>query len=194
MKEIKDQGLKASRVTFYLSLVSLAVVLVIILLVTTNISRPLRRLEKATALIAEGKFDDDFRLNRNDEIGSLSRAFATMAQRLKLLEERSRDASPLTGLPGNRAIEREIEKHLKTQKRFSLCHVDLDNFKPFADKYGYAWGSEVIKEVADLLAAELKEVGTSEDFLGHIGGDDFVFIADPVRAEELCRRTVAGFR
>jgi GGDEF domain-containing protein/CHASE3 domain sensor protein len=193
MKEIKDQGLKASRVTFYLSLLSLTVVLVIIMLVTYNISRPLGRLEKATALIAEGKFDDDFRLNRDDEIGSLSRAFATMAQRLKLLEERSRDASPLTGLPGNRAIEREIEKHLGTKKRFSLCHVDLDNFKPFADKYGYAWGSEVIKEVADLLAAELKAAGTPEDFLGHIGGDDFVFIADPVRAEELCRRTVAGF-
>ena len=64
MNEIKDQGLKASRVTVLLSLVSLMVVLVIIMLVTYNISRPLRRLEKATALIAEGKFDYDFRLNR----------------------------------------------------------------------------------------------------------------------------------
>jgi GGDEF domain-containing protein/CHASE3 domain sensor protein len=193
MNEIKEQGLKASRVTVYLSLGSLVVALAIVMLVTTNISRPLGRLEKATALIAEGKFDTDLRLDRDDEIGSLARAFGAMAQRLKLLEERSRDASPLTGLPGNRAIEREIERRQAEKSRFSLCHIDLDNFKPFADKYGYAWGSEVIKEVADLLAAELKRVGRAGDFLGHIGGDDFVFIADPVRAEELCRRTVAGF-
>lgn len=194
MKAIKEQGLRASQVTVNLGLVSLAVALAIAILVTLNISRPLRRLEKATAVIAEGKFDADLRLDdRADEIGSLARAFGAMARRLKVLEERSRDASPLTGLPGNLAIEREIERRLHGRGRFSLCHIDLDNFKPFADKYGYAWGSEVIKAVADLMAAEMKAGGVSEDFLGHIGGDDFVFIAGPARAEELCRRTVAGF-
>jgi GGDEF domain-containing protein/CHASE3 domain sensor protein len=193
MNRINEQSLRASRLTVVLSLVSLVVGVLLVLLVTYNISRPLRRLEKATAMIAEGKFDFDFHLARADEIGSLSQAFGVMAQRLKILEERNLDASPLTGLPGNLAIEREIEKRLQAKRPISLCHVDLDNFKPFADQYGYAWGSEVIKEVALLLIAELKEAGEKGDFLGHIGGDDFVIISVPPRAEEICRRIVAGF-
>ena len=193
LNEINTQGLRASRLTVVLSAGSLLVGLLVVLLVTYNISRPLRRLEKATALIADGEFDFDFRMNRRDEIGSLAHAFGVMSRRLKILEERSRDASPLTGLPGNRAIEEEMTTRLEAKRPFSLCHVDLDNFKPFVDKYGYAWGSEVIKEVAGLLAAQMKAAGTPEDFLGHIGGDDFVIISAPGRAEELCRRIVAGF-
>jgi methyl-accepting chemotaxis protein len=138
MNRIKEQGLRASRLTVVLSLVSLVVGILLVLLVTYNISRPLRRLEKATAVIAEGKFDYDVRLNRDDEIGSLARAFSVMARRLKILEERNLDASPLTGLPGNLAIERELGKRLQAKKPVSLCHVDLDDFKPFADQYGYA--------------------------------------------------------
>jgi GGDEF domain-containing protein len=193
MKRINVQSLRASRLTVVLSLVSLVLGVLLVLLVTYNISRPLRRLEKATAMIAEGKFDFDFRLDRDDEIGSLSHAFGVMAKRLKILEERNLDASPLTGLPGNLAIERELGNRLRAKTAVSLCHVDLDNFKPFADQYGYAWGSEVIKEVALLLIAELKEAGEKGDFLGHIGGDDFVIISVPPRAEEICRRIVAGF-
>ena len=193
MNEIKTQGLHASRVTVLLALVSLAVAFLVVMIVTYNISRPLRKLEKATALIAEGKFDQDLRLNRRDEIGSLAQAFGSMAQRLKILEESNLDASPLTGLPGNRAIEREIEKRLVAKRSFSLCHVDLDNFKPFADKYGYAWGSEVIKEVARMLSGRLKDVGNKGDFIGHIGGDDFVIISAPLRAEAICKEIVADF-
>jgi len=84
-------------------------------------------------------------------------------------------------------------KRLEAKLPFSLCHVDLDNFKPFADNYGYAWGSEVIKEVAGLLAEKMQEMKTPGDFLGHIGGDDFVILSVPGRAEELCRRIIAGF-
>lgn len=138
LNEINTQGLRASRLTVVLSVGSLLVGLLVVLLVTYNISRPLRRLEKATALIADGEFDFDFRMNRRDEIGSLAHAFGVMSRRLKILEERSRDASPLTGLPGNRAIEEEMTTRLEAKRPFSLCHVDLDNFKPFVDKYGYA--------------------------------------------------------
>ncbi|MDD1633572.1 MAG: HAMP domain-containing protein [Methylococcaceae bacterium] len=193
LNEIKVRGSRASRLTVVLSLVSLVVGLLLIFLVTYNISRPLRRLEQATALIAEGNFDYDFRMSRRDEIGRLAHAFGVMSRRLKILEERNIDASPLTGLPGNRAIEQEIVARLGAKQPFSLCQVDLDNFKPFADNYGYAWGSEVIKEVAALLAEKVKEMETPGDFLGHVGGDDFVILSVPGRAEELCRRIIAGF-
>lgn len=195
MNLIKAQSVEASRITVIISSVSLIVGFSLALLITYNIARPLRKLERATALIAEGQFDHSFNMNRPDAIGSLSRAFLVMADRLKALEALNLDASPLTGLPGNMAIEREIERRLSEKKMFSLCHVDLDNFKPFADKYGYAWGSEVIKEVAAILKSHC---GTSsqdqeEDFIGHIGGDDFVIIAEPRRAEQLSRKFVADF-
>jgi diguanylate cyclase (GGDEF)-like protein len=193
MNEINRRGLRASNLTGVFSLISLLVGVLLVLVVTYNISRPLRRLEQATALIADGKFDYDYRLNRQDEIGSLAHAFGIMSRRLKILEERNLDASPLTGLPGNRAIEEEIKKRLASKRPFSLCHVDLDNFKPFVDKYGYAWGSEVIKEVARLLADRMGEGAMPEDFLGHIGGDDFVIISASGRAEEVCRQIVADF-
>jgi GGDEF domain-containing protein len=76
---------------------------------------------------------------------------------------------------------------------FSLCQVDLDNFKPFADKYGYAWGSEVIKEVANILQGYINEAQLTGIFLGHIGGDDFVVIGNPDHVQSICKRLVNDF-
>jgi len=116
-----------------------------------------------------------------------------MTKRLKVLEELNLDASPLTGLPGNLAIENKIDQMLAKGEKFSLCQVDLDNFKPFADKYGYAWGSEVIKEVASLLTGYIGEEPMKEIFIGHIGGDDFVVIGEPDQVESICRKLVVDF-
>ncbi|MDI6776059.1 MAG: diguanylate cyclase [Syntrophales bacterium] len=195
MNLIKAQSIEASRITVILSSVSLIVGFSLALLITYNIARPLRKLERATALIAEGQFDHSFNMNHPDAIGSLARAFLIMGERLKALEVLNLDASPLTGLPGNMAIEREIERRLSEKIVFSLCHVDLDNFKPFADKYGYAWGSEVIKEVADILMSHRGTSGQDQEdaFIGHIGGDDFVIISEPGRAEHLSRQLIADF-
>lgn len=193
MSSINKEGAAAARVTIVLSVISLVGGLLLALLITYNISLPLKKLEKATALIAEGQFDLDFKMDRKDEIGSLAQAFSVMAERLKVLDAINRDASPLTGLPGNLAIEKEIERRLSEKTPFSLCHIDLDNFKPFADKYGYAWGSEVIKEVANILTNHLKVNGNGDVFVGHIGGDDFVLISEPAVAENLCRQLVEKF-
>jgi diguanylate cyclase (GGDEF)-like protein len=116
-----------------------------------------------------------------------------MANRLKVLEQLNLDASPLTRLPGNIAIEQQIERRLAEKRPFSICHADLDNFKPFADKYGYAWASEVIKEVADILTGALRTSGHDSDFIGHIGGDDFIIVTEPARAEQVCQQVIAEF-
>ncbi len=193
MNLINIGGVKASRLTIALSIVSLIGGLALAILITYNISVPLKKLEKATGLIAEGQFDHDFKLDRNDEIGRLANAFTVMAERLKVLEALNLDASPLTGLPGNLAIEKELEKRLARRVPFSLCHVDLDNFKPFADKYGYAWGSEVIKEVANILTNHVGANGHDDVFIGHIGGDDFVMISEPELMEKMCQKLVQDF-
>ncbi len=193
MNLIKTRGVNASRMTMTLSVISLFVGLALALLITYNISRPLRELKKATEQIAEGKFEYNLNINRHDEIGSLADAFSFMTERLKVLEALLLDASPLTGLPGNLAIEKEIEKRFSEKKLFTLCHVDLDNFKPFADKYGYAWGSEVIKEVANILTNHLRITDHEGDFIGHVGGDDFIIISEPERTEQLCQKIVDEF-
>ena len=193
MNLIKTRGVNASRMTMTLSVISLFVGLALALLITYNISRPLRELKRATEQIAEGKFEYNLNINRHDEIGSLADAFSFMTERLKVLETLLLDASPLTGLPGNLAIEKEIEKRFSEKKLFTLCHVDLDNFKPFADKYGYAWGSEVIKEVAHILTNHLRIAEPEGDFVGHVGGDDFIIISEPERTEQLCQKIVDEF-
>ncbi|MDX9822383.1 MAG: diguanylate cyclase [Syntrophales bacterium] len=191
MGEIDEGGKKASRAAVVLAAASLLVGLMLAFFITQNIAGPLRKLEKATALVAEGKFDVSPDIRRDDEIGALSLAFGTMMKRLKELEAINLDASPLTRLPGNLAIEKEIHERREAGRLFALCHIDLDNFKPFADKYGYAWGSEVIKEVAQILAGSVDPA--AGDFVGHIGGDDFVLIAAPDRAESIGRNLVAVF-
>ncbi len=193
MNLISKQGIKASSMTTILFLISLCGGILLALFITYTITQPLKKLKNATSFIADGNFDYDLKINTHDEIGDLANRFRGMADRLKILEQLNLDASPLTRLPGNLAIENTIEERLKEKKPFSLCHVDLDNFKPFADKYGYAWASEVIKEVADLMTDILKTYGAGSDFIGHIGGDDFIIVTEPKRAEIICQQVVSEF-
>ena len=193
MSLIARQGRTAVNMTMGLGLLSLILGITLALIITRNISKPLKQLQQATQLIAEGNLDHKIEARRDDEIGALAKSFAHMTKRLKVLETLNLDASPLTGLPGNLAIENRIEQLLTQGKSFSLCQVDLDNFKPFADKYGYAWGSEVIKEVANILSGYISEAQVTEIFLGHIGGDDFVIIGHPDHVQSICKRLVIDF-
>jgi len=193
MNQIAKQGRAAVRMTLGLGLLSLILGITLALIITRNISKPLKQLQKATQLIAEGNLDHKIEARRNDEIGALAKSFSHMTKRLKVLEALSLDASPLTGLPGNLAIENRIEQLLTKGEPFSLCQVDLDNFKPFADKYGYAWGSEVIKEVADILQRYITEAKLEGMLLGHIGGDDYVLIGVPDQVEDICKKLVVDF-
>ncbi|MBA4397278.1 MAG: hypothetical protein C0394_07845 [Syntrophus sp. (in: bacteria)] len=193
MNLMRLQGADAARITIVLTVLSLVAGFTLALMITYHISAPLKKLEKATSLIADGKFDHNIIIDRPDEIGSLIKAFGVMTKRLKVLEALNLDASPLTGLPGNLAIERVIEERLSAPGAFALCQIDLDHFKPYADKYGYAWASEIIKEVANILLAERERAGMRDVFVGHIGGDDFVLIARPEQVEILGRRLVEVF-
>jgi len=110
MAVIRARSADAFRMTVILTVLSLAAGLCLALLITYNISVPLQKLEKATSMVAEGHFDPDLRISNRDEIGRLARAFGRMTGRLKELEALHLDASPLTGLPGNLAIERRINR------------------------------------------------------------------------------------
>ncbi len=87
-----------------------------------------------------------------------------------------RTVSPLTGLPGNVAIEKETRMRLRTDPEFSWVYVDIDDFKNYNDHYGFLQGDRVIKFVAQLLVDALEKRGDGTDFVGHVGGDDFIII------------------
>ncbi len=85
-------------------------------------------------------------------------------------------SSALTGLPGGRLIEETLKEKIKQGGTFSFCYLDIDNFKSFNDAYGYLKGDRVIMNTAYMLYTTIRTFGRSSDFIGHIGGDDFVFI------------------
>ena len=193
MKVSHLQGRKAFNLTFSFCLLSLIIGIFLAFFFTYTFSAPIKKLGKATQFIAQGDFDFDPKIKSNDEVGELAQFFRQMAKRLKELEELNIDASPLTRLPGNVAIERTLNELLREKKPFALCHTDLDSFKPFADKYGYAWASEVIKEVAAILKEATSHDGQDGDFVGHIGGDDFVIITSPSQVDRVCSYVAKEF-
>lgn len=106
---------------------------------------------------------------------------------------KQKEANPLTGLPGNTAIERELKQRIAQQKPYAFCYIDIDNFKGFNDYYGYQKGDEIIGFLAGVLRKTIEKLGNPDDFIGHIGGDDFVMIASPTRAEIMAKYIVDEF-
>jgi len=107
--------------------------------------------------------------------------------------ERDLEANPLTKLPGNVSILNEFTKRLDNKSLFAVCYVDLDKFKAYNDKYGFEHGDEVIRETARILIRATKEMGNPDDFIGHIGGDDFVVVTIPVSSDKICKKIIADF-
>ena len=94
-------------------------------------------------------------------------------------------SNALTGLPGNVLIDGELTRRITDEEKFAFLFIDLDNFKAYNDYYGYARGDKVIRFVASLLGERIGRSGAAGDFVGHIGGDDFVVITVPERGVAL---------
>jgi len=186
-------GRNALMITIVLIVVSLAFGLFFASVLTSHLTGAIDRLKAATNSIRSGDFDNLPEIKGADELADLAISFKEMSARLKELGEMNLDANPLTKLPGNLAIEKELLTRLNETQRFSFCLVDLDNFKAFNDRYGYARGSDVIKWMGELLTKLKAEHGSPEDFLGHIGGDDFVIICMPERVHAICSRIIEEF-
>jgi diguanylate cyclase (GGDEF)-like protein len=162
-------------------------------LLTNHLNTAIERLKEATNMIRSGDFDSMPEIKGADELADLAISFREMSSRLKELEVINLDANPLTKLPGNLAIEKELLTRLNETQSFSFCLIDLDNFKAYNDRYSYARGSDLIKWMSEMLTAIKKEYGAPEDFLGHIGGDDFVVICSPDRIQKICTQIIEEF-
>lgn len=107
--------------------------------------------------------------------------------------ERDIQTSPLTRLPGNLAVERALRERIAKQRPFAVCCIDVDNFKPYNDKYGFFAGDQVLRMLSEIIVDAVLERGAEEDFIGHEGGDDFVVITAPERVEGICQAVIERF-
>lgn len=107
--------------------------------------------------------------------------------------ERSLDANPLTRLPGNVSILNEIERRIDEDRPFAVCYLDLDRFKAFNDKHGFEQGDRVIRETGRILIKTIQKLGGPDDFIGHIGGDDFVIVTTPGAVDTICEQIIEAF-
>ncbi len=162
-------------------------------IITHGIRRSIKTLKAATDFVSLGNFNNLPMVKKKDELGDLSLAFNEMATRLIQLEEIYMDASPLTRLPGGIAVENAVKKRIEQNEPFAFCMLDLDNFKPFNDRYGYSRGNDVIKNTARILEESSQEMGLKSDFVGHIGGDDFALITSPEKFVEMCNAIIEKF-
>ena len=112
---------------------------------------------------------------------------------LSRLIDANRCISNLTGLPGNAQIEIELKRRVSGKKTFAVLYADLDNFKAYNDKYGFMNGDEIIKFTAGCMKDSIQSYGVKGDFLGHIGGDDFVAIVDYENARKIGRDIIKRF-
>src|SRR5690606_33240454 len=106
------------------------------------------------------------------------------------LSEQGRELNPTSGLPGGPAIERELERRRNGSAHFTLCYLDLDYFKAFNDRFGFATANLMIEALGGILKDAVSGTG---DFAGHIGGDDFVIMCAPEDARRMVENVQQRF-
>ncbi len=107
--------------------------------------------------------------------------------------KRSLDANPLTHLPGNNSIMDELQYRIQSERPFAIGYADLDKFKAYNDIYGFEKGDEIIKETAKIIIDSAQKKGNEQTFVGHIGGDDFVYVCEDEIADGIAQEIIDRF-
>ena len=184
---------KAFYVAAFLSLLGIVVGIGAALFITRNVARSINQLKLAAQKFSKHQFDFVPDVNKHDEFGTLAQALISMAEQLAKLKAMDIDTSPLTRLPGGMAIENFLHQKITSQKKIAFCLLDIDKFKSFNDRYGYARGNDVIKFTGDVIQSVVAEKIESDFFVGHIGGDDFVAVVPSDKFKEICEMIINRF-
>jgi diguanylate cyclase (GGDEF)-like protein len=131
---------------------------------------------------------DDYVLKPFEPVELLARVRTTLRRAREL-----RATSPLTGLPGNHVIAAELAARLRQGLPLAVIYADLNDFKPYNDRYGFLRGDDLIMMTADVLREAVRSCGADDAFVGHIGGDDFMVVCDPDDVTPVCERVIAEF-
>ncbi|WP_027722499.1 GGDEF domain-containing protein [Maridesulfovibrio zosterae] len=138
-------------------------------------------------------YDDVIVTWKNQLMGTVSvqRLLDTLAS---VQVEMAKGTNPLSGLPGNLDIEKEIDRRMKAHEKYSIIYADLDNFKVYNDTYGFKNGDKIILQISKIISWATRKHGSTGDFIGHIGGDDFVMVTTPTKAERICKGITRCFK
>jgi DNA-binding response OmpR family regulator len=120
-----------------------------------------------------------------------------LAARVKALirqNRRERDRNPTTNLPGSQAIEDKVHELLAAKEDFTLLYIDIENFRTYADVYGYRKADEVVAHTGRLILQRCRAIGDPPPFVGHLGGDDFMVICRGSEVERLREEVDEAFR
>ncbi len=138
-----------------------------------DVQQSLQRVSRLLTSRARQRLEEDFIITKDGEYVGLGRVIDVLRQITELQIRQAQFANPLTLLPGNISIQECLDRLLKNGLTAHLCYIDLDSFKPFNDVYGYGKGDEVLLGLAQLLR---DCCDPDQDFVGHIGGDDFMLV------------------
>jgi len=140
-------------------------------------------------------FDEAFRAGADEVLLDDAEESESHTRADAMLRRSDRDlrVHPSTRLPGTVEIEAEIGRRLTVNLPFATCYADLDHFKEFNDRYSYYEGDRVIRILAGVLHDVVKGVCGEDGFVGHIGGDDFIFIIPTAAVQEVCSEVVEVF-
>jgi diguanylate cyclase (GGDEF)-like protein len=188
-----DFSKKAFYVAAFLSLLGIVVGIGAALFITRNVARSINQLKLAALKFSKHEFDFIPSVNEHDEFGTLAKALTSMAEQLAKLKAMDIDTSPLTRLPGGMAVENFLHQKIIKQKKIAFCLLDIDKFKSFNDRYGYARGNDVIKFTGDVIQSVVHDKIDSDFFVGHIGGDDFVVVVPSDSFKEICETIIDKF-
>ncbi|EJM81000.1 bifunctional diguanylate cyclase/phosphodiesterase [Pseudomonas sp. GM60] len=141
-----------------------------------EMSQSLQQVSRLITSRARQRIEEDFIITLNGSYLGLGRVIDVLKLITELKIQQARYANPLTLLPGNVPIQQCLTRLLQQQRESVICYVDIDSFKPFNDIYGYGRGDEVLLCLAQCLN---DRVDPSRDFVGHIGGDDFLLVLGP---------------
>ena len=138
-----------------------------------ELEQSLQQVSRLLTSRARQRIEEDFIITHKGIYHGLGRVIDVLKLITELKIQQARHANPLTLLPGNVPIQQCLSRVLQQEREALICYVDIDNFKPFNDIYGYAKGDEVLLCLAHCLS---ERVDPTCDFVGHIGGDDFLLV------------------
>ncbi len=138
-----------------------------------DIGQSLQKVSRLLTSRARQRMEEDFIITLNGRYLGLGRVIDVLKLITELKIQQARHANPLTLLPGNVPIQQCLTRLLQQSREAVICYVDIDSFKPFNDLYGYAKGDEILLCLAQCLN---ERVDPTRDFVGHIGGDDFLLV------------------
>ncbi len=150
--------------------------------------------EQVSQLVTDNmqlRLEEEFIITDKGSFAGLGRVVDLLRKITELQVRNARYANPLTLLPGNVPIYEALEKQLAAGGTFVVAYCDLDNFKPFNDVYGYGKGDQVIQRLAEIVMAEADR---ELDFVGHVGGDDFILVMTSADWRRRCERMLAEFQ